>query len=293
MSALTADQCEFFNTFGYLVVPDAVGPDLLDRLATEFNAWKEQSRQQQSAYGETIDGRARFDLEAGHSAEMPALRRVNAPDEISPAYFEAMSDSRVTDCVAALIGPNVKFHHSKINSKLPGAQTNVKWHQDFPFTPHSNDDLVTALLMVDTVTEENGPLEVLPGSHRGPLHNLWHNDTFTGAIDDADAAACQQQSTLCVGDAGSVCLMHTRLLHGSTANRSDRPRTLYISVYSAEDAIPCCPNPVPSKNEGLIVRGSATGLVRSVAYELRLPRKPTGPSFFERQGLHDRIVHGG
>ena len=69
--------------------------------------------------------------------------------------------------------------------------------------------------------------------------------------------------------------MHTRLLHGSTANRSDRPRTLYISVYSAEDAIPCCPNPVPSKNEGLIVRGSATGLVRSVAYELRLPRKPT------------------
>ncbi len=29
----------------------------------------------------------------------------------------------MTDYVADLIGPNVKFHHSKINSKLPGAAT--------------------------------------------------------------------------------------------------------------------------------------------------------------------------
>ena len=50
--------------------------------------------------------------------------------------------------VADLIGPDVKLHHTKINSKLPGSATAVKWHQDFPFTPHSNDSLITALLMV-------------------------------------------------------------------------------------------------------------------------------------------------
>ena len=292
MSALTPDEHDFFHTNGYLVVPDAVEPDLLARLEAEFQIWKEESRQHQEAYGETIDGRARFDLEPGHTSDTPALRRISAPDEISDAYFEAMSNSRMTDCVAALIGPNVKFHHSKVNSKLPGAGTAVKWHQDFPFTPHNNDDLVTALLMVDAVTEENGPLEVLPGSHRGPLHNLWHNDVFTGAIDDAEAARCRRNATLCTGNAGSVCLMHTRLLHGSAPNRSDRPRTLLISVFSAEDAVPCCPNPVPSVNEGLVVRGAETGNVRTVAYELRLPRKPTGASFFERQAIHDQIVRG-
>jgi len=55
----------------------------------------------------------------------------------------------MVDMVADLIGPNVRYHHSKINSKLPGAATHVKWHQDFPFTPHTNSDMVTALLMVD------------------------------------------------------------------------------------------------------------------------------------------------
>ena len=75
-----------------------------------------------------------------------------------------MADSAMTDMVAELIGPSVKLHHTKINAKQPGSATEVKWHQDFPFTPHSNSDLITALLMVDEVTPENGPLEVQPGS---------------------------------------------------------------------------------------------------------------------------------
>ncbi len=101
-----------------------------------------------------------------------------------------MRASRMTDCVAELIGPNIKYHHSKVNSKLPGAATVVKWHQDFPFTPHSNDDLIIALLMVDEVTEENGPLQVVPGSHKGEIYDLWHDGVFTGAVDDAVTVYC-------------------------------------------------------------------------------------------------------
>jgi hypothetical protein len=78
--------------------------------------------------------------------------------------------------------------------------------------------------------------------------------------------------------------MHTRLLHGSTANRSNRPRTLHISVYSAEDAIPLAPNPVPTRYEGNIVRGQQTGHVRSITFNLDLPQKPTTASFFDQQG---------
>lgn len=286
MAALTEPQKEFFWKNGYLVVENVVSDDLLVRLRDDFAGWVKESRGHGEAYGETLDNRPRFDLEKGHTAEKPALRRVNAPVEVSKAYFEAMADSRMTDCVADLIGPNIKLHHTKINSKLPGAATVVKWHQDFPFTPHSNDDLVTALLMVDDVTEENGPLEVAPGTHKGTLHHLWHDGKFTGAVDDLVAADCKAQASLCTGRAGSVCLMHTRLLHGSTANRSDRPRTLFISVYSAEDAVPLVPNPVPTKHEGQIVRGERTGRVRSIPFELELPQKPTTASFFDQQAGH-------
>ncbi len=77
-----------------------------------------------------------------------------------------------------------------------------------PFTPHSNDDLVTALLLLDDMTEENGALEVLAGSHRGIRCTLWHNGAFTGSIEETVADEMQSRSALCLGEAGSVCLMH-------------------------------------------------------------------------------------
>lgn len=283
MPALTDAQREFFWTHGYLMAPGAVTQAGLAALRRDFDGWVEESRSKTQNYGAMIDGRPRFDLEPGHSATQPALRRINSPVEVSPAFHDVMADSRMTDYVADLIGPNVKFHHSKVNSKLPGAATKVKWHQDFPFTPHSNDDLVTALLLLDDMTEENGALEVLAGSHRGDLHTLWHNGVFTGSIEETLADDMQRRAALCLGSAGSVCLMHTRLAHGSKPNLSKRPRTLFICVYSAEDAVPLVPNPVPSRLEGLVVRGARTGRVRSKDFALQLPQKPAQASFFAQQ----------
>lgn len=282
--ALSGEQVERFAEDGVLVVEDAVSPQQLSALRADFRAWVEESRSRDAPWGAILDGRPRFDLEtASHAAERPALRRVNAPTEISDAFFEVMADSRMTDMVADLIGPDVKHHHNKINSKLPGAATAVKWHQDFPFTPHTNDDLVTALLMLDEVTAENGPLEVAPGSHRGALHSLWHDGSFTGAIESREAQRLQAVAQKCVGPAGAVCLMHTRLAHGSAANRSSEPRTLFICVYAAADALPCSPNPVPNRHDGLIVRGRDPKTVRATPYTLRLPEYPNSASFFSQQ----------
>ena len=127
MATLNQQQIDFFWRNGYLVAENAVDDTTLAALRSDFSQWVDESRSHQKAYGEAIDGRARFDVEAGHSAQVPALRRVNAPVEISQAYYEAMTQSRMSDMVADLIGPNVKFHHSKINSKLPGGKTAVKW----------------------------------------------------------------------------------------------------------------------------------------------------------------------
>jgi ectoine hydroxylase-related dioxygenase (phytanoyl-CoA dioxygenase family) len=280
---LTKDQVEFFEANGHLVVDDVVTPDLLGRLRRDFDLWVEDSRGHDGAYGAAIDGRPRYDVEPGHSAATPALRRVSSPTEESEAYYEAMASSRMVEAVADLIGPNVKLHHTKINSKLPRTATKVEWHQDFPFTPHSNDDLITALLMIDEVTDANGPLEVVSGSHKGPLESLWHGGKFTGAVDPATTERCVAQAVRCTGRAGSVCLMHTRLLHGSAPNTSNGPRTLFIAVYSAEDAVPLCDNPLPSRHEGLIVHGEATGMVRITPNTLRMPEKPKGASFFVQQ----------
>jgi len=284
VTTLTAEHIEAFRRDGLVVAGDAVTPTQLAALRGAFDDWLDESRAHARNYGEMIDERPRFDLQIpGHTSEHPQLRRVNSPTEISDAYLDAVVNSRIPDMVADLVGPNVKFHHSKINAKLPGTHTEVKWHQDFPFTPHSNDDLVTALLALDDVDATNGPLIGALGSHRNGIASLWHQGAFTGVAGEAESADWQRHAQTFTMKSGSVCLMHTRVGHSSAPNLGDRPRRLFIAVYAAEDAVPLSPNPLPSTHDGMMVRGERTGRVRSVPFEIELPLRPTSGSFFNQQ----------
>src|SRR5262245_38431693 len=180
MAVLSPEQIDAFWRDGYLMVEAAVTRDQLAALKAEIAAWVEESRAHAAPFGPpTIDGRPRFDMGSEHSAEKPALRRINNPSDISDAYREVMLNARTVDMVADLIGPDVKFHHCKINLKLSGARTEVAYHQAFAYTPHTNDDVVTALLFLDDIDETNGALTVVPGSHKGPVYSLFEGDTFT------------------------------------------------------------------------------------------------------------------
>jgi len=283
MGLLTQAQKDSFWQDGVLIVDNAVSARQLTALRTEFQSWVDESRNHNCDYGETMDGRARFDLQPGHSATTPALRRVQSPEEVSPLYEDVMRNARTVDYCAELLGPNIRFHHGKVNSKLPSSATAVKWHQDFLFQPMTNDDMITCLLFVDDVTFENGPLEIIPGSHKGPLYPHWHNGVFTGAIDDSIIEPQHDKIVKCTGKAGTVCLMHVNLLHGSAPNLSTTPRTLYITTYYAEDAIELSPNHLPSRFTHELVRGTETGSVRCSQYAMQLPAIPKGTSFFAQQ----------
>ena len=284
-STLTTQERERFEIDGYLMAKNAVSREQLSKLQSEITVWVDESRQHTKPYGEpTIDGRPRFDMGTDHTALKPALRRINNPSDISESYFQVMSDSKMVDMVADLIGVNVKFHHCKINLKCPGANTTVHYHQDFAFTPHSNDDVVTALLLLDDVTEDNGCLMVVPGSHKGKMYSLYDGKQFIGRVDDATETFLKSKQIPVVGSAGDVCLMHTRLAHGSAPNKSAHSRGLYICVYTAADAVPLARNPMPSPNEGLIVRGEKQISARMINFEVELPQQPKSASFFTVQG---------
>jgi ectoine hydroxylase-related dioxygenase (phytanoyl-CoA dioxygenase family) len=281
--ALTQDQIDAFWATGCLTIPDAVRPEQLAALRADLDHWIEESRRHTAAFGETLDNRPRFDVEPGHDAARPALRRVASPTELSPAYLEVLRDSPMIEMLACLIGPDLRLHHSKVNSKLPGTATEVKWHQDFTFDPHSNDDVVTCLLFLDDVTLANGPLMTAPGSHTGPLVSLWRDGRFTGAMDETQSARFEALAEPNTGSAGSVCFMHCRLAHASSANRSDHSRSLFIAAIAAADAVPLARNAVPSIHAGMILRGTDPGRIRSIPFQMEAPEIPAGASFFEQQ----------
>jgi len=284
---LTEEQVEAYHRDGYVFMENALTAQQLASLRADFEAWKEESRVHEDAYGVTIDGRPRFDLEPGHSAEAPALRRIASPCEVSDNYLDAMRTAPGVDAVAQLVGPNVQFNNAKINSKQPGAATQVKFHQDFAFQPHSNTDLVAILYFLDDVTLDNGPLRVVPGSHKRGLHSHWENDVFTGVVEPHVVEMAEDASVPCVGPAGSACLMHNVLLHGSGPNVSDKPRTLFIAEYRSDDAIPLATSHIPSSHEGELVRGDGSDSVRTAGFEMRIPPVPKTASFFNQQSGSD------
>jgi phytanoyl-CoA hydroxylase len=288
MMILTQHQKNQFWNNGFLVVENAVDDSQLENLKKTFSNWVEESRNHKDDYGETMDGRPRFDLQPGHSSDVPGLRRIQSPEEISEVFADVMRNGRSVDMCAELIGQGIRFHHGKVNSKLPGTATKVNFHQDFPFEPMTNDDMITCLLFIDDVTLQNGPLEVVPGTHKGPLYSHWHNGVFTGSVSDEILAEHEDKIIKCTGKAGSVCLMHASLLHGSAPNLSDKSRTLYISTYYAEDAIELSPNHLPSTLTHELVRGEASGRVRCSSYDMQLPEVPKGTSFFDQQASAEK-----
>lgn len=280
---LSQAQIDHFWEQGYVVLEDGATTEQLQALSEQLDEWIKESRSHEINYGETLDGKARFDLEAGHSAEHPRLRRVANPADISEAYYEVLINGVIPDMVAELIGPDVKFHHCKLNIKLPGMQTRVDYHQDHPYDPHTNDDMVTALLMLDEMTEENGCLWVVPGAHR-ERYSHFQGGKFTGKIDPELNKALERRTVPITGKAGDVCLMHTWMVHGGPPNTSDQPRRLLICDYPAADAIPLTPPMVPSIHSGRVIRGEPAKVARLIQANLELPPHYEEDSFFGVQG---------
>jgi len=280
-----------FQRDGYILFENALTSDQLSSLNAELANWVDESKKYTQPFGKIKDGRPRFDLEPKtHSPENPAVRRITSPAEISEVCLDVVKDNKALDLVAEIFGPNINHLGNKINLKQPGAGTEVKFHQDFPFEPHSNEDIMTVLYFLDDVTLDNGPLEVVPGTHIGPLHSHWQDGVFTGAVDDKVAESNRGKAVSCLGKAGSACLMHSKLLHGSTPNRSSLPRSLFIVTYKAEDAVALSPNHLPSDLVGMIVRGKETGTVRCSSYSVELPEYPKEASFFGQQSKSKNIA---
>ena len=112
MGLLSQSQKDAFWNDGVLVVEDAVSDTQLEQLRSVFTGWVEESRSHTEDYGETLDGRARFDLQPGHSAERPGLRRIQSPEEVSDVYEGIMRAGRSVDFCTELIQRAMNVLHA-------------------------------------------------------------------------------------------------------------------------------------------------------------------------------------
>jgi ectoine hydroxylase-related dioxygenase (phytanoyl-CoA dioxygenase family) len=263
---LTEAQIAAYHADGYLALPGVIDMAQVQALRRVTEAFVERSRP--LSRGDDV-----FDLDPRHTADAPVLRRIKNPADHDPLYRWVALDSPIPDVVAELIGPAVRFNHSKLNLKGSRLGAPVEFHQDAAFYPHSNDDVLAVGLLLDDATAENGALTVLPGSHRGPIYPHFDaQDRFVGCMrrEDIDGLDVRAARLLAV-PAGGITIHHYRLVHWSAPNVSATERRLLINAYSAADAVQLVPDSTRSPLFGGLVRGTAPRAVRRTGGAMPLP----------------------
>jgi phytanoyl-CoA hydroxylase len=224
---------EAYRRDGVVVVPEVLNADTLRRV--------------RGVIGELVAGAAEvsehtdiYDLEPGHTPEIPRVRRIKTPHKVHPIFDEIVRSQPVVEILTQLIGPGLRLHGSKLNMKSAQYGSPVEWHQDWAFYPHTNDDILAIGVLLDDCDLENGPMLVTPGTHTG--NGMWNHHgedgCFAGLIDPDLIQDEISRAVPCMGKAGSMSFHHVRALHGSAMNTSNRQRNLLLYEVAASDAWP-------------------------------------------------------
>ncbi len=260
-----AQRLQYFRD-GYLVLEDYVPQAWLERLRAATDDLMNESRT-------VTETDKTFILEEGHSAESPRLHRVSSPQDRHATMWDFMRDSVMTDLVADVVGPDVKFHHAKLNIKSGQGSRGFDWHQDIPAWPHTDYSPVTVGVYINGCRPDQGPLSFLPGTHNGPLHSMYDDEgNFVVRIREEELTwVTEELVKRPTGGPGTTVLLNCRTIHGSSPNRSVDPRLLLLPVYSSADSFPYTPSPIGSVHQGDIVRGEAARFASLDARNCELP----------------------
>lgn len=140
-------------------------------------------------------------------------------------------DERVLEAPRALLGPDLDCFLSQFIFKHPGAM-GQPWHQDAFYFPFDRGPQVGAWLAVTEATLANGPLWVLPGSHREPVHPVVRDrrpHANFGYVEIVDRDFSGAVPVLL--KPGDLLFFHSHLMHCSTDNEGDAKRAAMVYHY--------------------------------------------------------------
>ena len=241
--ALTDDQVASYAEDGYLLLKGVFRAEAAE-LRREAHALMERLTRDQE-----IDATWASARENGGATKTKLLHCHNVQFQCG-RFTRLLSDPRLVDPVADLIGPNVQLHHTKMFIKPPEKGSPFPMHQDYPFFPHARNTMLAAIIHFDDAPLAKGCVRVVPGSHKaGPLEHIaegsYHLPLEQYPLESATAMEAE---------AGDVLIFSYLTIHGSGVNTSDEARTtLLVQMRAADD--PPTVDTHRSRGQGMILRG--------------------------------------
>ena len=166
---LTREQVDFYNEHGYLRIPRIFSPEEMEGLDRELMELIE-NRATDGAGWTGPWRKVYMDEETEKKSKLVAMHDLQF---YSQAWCAAVTNKRLCDCMADLLGPNVELHHSTLHAKPPETGTPFPMHQDWAFYKHEDGRYVDVLVHLDDTSDENGAIRFLDGSHKhGALEHI-------------------------------------------------------------------------------------------------------------------------
>lgn len=161
----------------------------------------------------------------------------------SAVYAKAVHHPRLVEPATQILGDDKLYvQQVKVNMKEAFGGDVWQWHYDFA-THHGEDGVPKPLalnlhILLDEVSEFNGPLWFIRGSHKdGPVpaaldtvttsYPLWvvDNATVAGLINKGGILSAK-------GPPGTALIFGDSLVHGSPANMSPWPRRIFSLILN-------------------------------------------------------------
>ena len=235
---LSQQQLDEFEQKGFLFEPDFLGGEELARLREELKALLDNDAYRGKDY----------------SIVEPSgkeIRSLFAVHYLSRVFAHLANDERLVGRARQILGGESYVHQSRINYKPGFEGKGFNWHSDFE-TWHAEDGMpdmhaVSASIVLTDNHEFNGPLMLIPGSHRVfvPCIGETPDNNHEKSLQKQEIGVPSQEALRQLidrngieapkGSAGGLLLFDCNTLHGSNANMSPDPRSNAFFVYNRVD----------------------------------------------------------
>lgn len=233
---ITREQAEQFDRDGYLVLNDVFSAEEVTRL--------------QDGAGELLRDPSGLDertiITERNSDEVRSIFRIHDQSALMARLVE---DDRLAGVARFLLGDEVYVHQSRLNFKPGFTGKEFYWHSDFE-TWHVEDGMprmraLSMSILLAPNTPNNGPLMLMPGSHRKYLTCVGEtpDDHYLSSLKKQEYGVPDQTSltklafehgiVAPIGDPGTVVIFDCNTMHGSNGNITPLPRANAFFVYNA------------------------------------------------------------
>jgi len=222
---LSAEQLQSLNTQGFLLLPGLFSGAEVDALRERLPAL-------------LVDGHEGNIIERA-SGEVRTSMGLHLRDE---RFAALVRHPRLVNPALQVRAEPLYIQQVKVNVKAAFSGEVWQWHYDFA-THHEEDGVAKPLALnlhvfLDEVSEFNGPLWFVPGTHTVGAHGA-HLDTTTTSyplwvVDEPTVATAVQEHGMvsATGARGTGLIFFDTLLHGSPPNMSPWDRSIFSLILN-------------------------------------------------------------